>query len=637
MTLAKDDQDEGRDYRAEAKRWAAAIRDKDMREMAEEAAELVLRKGFTLPSISFIRVRSIRGNHVIARYREPLSFELSMGTIEINEHPDIRKAGGVKALKESSVRSGWSAQPNSVLHELGHMIDYWMRSTTINMEISDRFDRLDEKAVAREVSGYAATQAVEFRAEVISAVLSGRTFGKDLLDAAYLDKYRSDERIDRIYRMGSGEVPNTSMVERRFGTMMEALFREGGDSLRIEILERPEVAGFIESHAAVLDGAFERTEMSGRMRDRLRESDWMFSGLKTFHELREAFPSLLDEKGEKKPFERFLRDVRSIDATYNRNWLRSEYNFAGAAAGMAARWESFEKDGGDYYLQYRTARDGHVRPDHAAMDGITLPADDPFWDTNFPPNGWNCRCTVVQVLRDDNTPTDRDEAYRRAEEALRGDRRGMFRFNPGKEGRVFPAHNPYTTSRCSRCGKSKLNLAGDTAPDNELCQACQFLQSCYVRRSTSYKVGEGTVSINEMVNRDDSDFDKLRQTAEEFAKMGRNVTLTPRMTRPTKFRYECVYGSIPEKYNGKCPDLNIDGLWYEHEGFTSAKPKNAFKNMLTDGLRQSNRLVIDDPGLTEAYMKRVIRMREMDGQDIREVWLRKQDGSIRLLYKQSEE
>lgn len=48
-----------------------------------------------------------------------------------------------------------------------------------------------------------------------------------------------------------------------------------------------------------------KVQMSDAMRKRLQESDYSFSGIKTFHELNEAFPSLLDEKGERKPFECF--------------------------------------------------------------------------------------------------------------------------------------------------------------------------------------------------------------------------------------------------------------------------------------------------------------------------------------------
>jgi SPP1 gp7 family putative phage head morphogenesis protein len=216
--------------------------------------------------------------------------------------------------------------------------------------------------------------------------------------------------------------------------------------------------------------------MSDTMRSRLEESDYIFSGLKTFHELNEAFPSLLDEDGSKKPFERFLNDVQKVDETYNRNYLRAEYNFAGASAEMAARWENYEKDGDEYYLQYRTAGDDKVRPEHAALNGVTLPMSDPFWDEYYPPNGWNCRCNVVQGLKGTNTPTDRDEAYRRAQNALGKDTRGMFRFNSGKQEKTFPDYNPYTISKCATCDIAKGKLKLSFIPESELCAACKLVR-----------------------------------------------------------------------------------------------------------------------------------------------------------------
>ncbi len=95
------------------------------------------------------------------------------------------------------------------------------------------------------------------------------------------------------------------------------------------------------------------------MRQRLQRSNYIFSGMKTFHELNEAFPSLIDENGNRKPFERFLNDVQKIDRTYNHNYLRAEYNFAQTSATMAAKWEGFMHDGDRYNLQYRTLRMGH--------------------------------------------------------------------------------------------------------------------------------------------------------------------------------------------------------------------------------------------------------------------------------------
>ena len=152
------------------------------------------------------------------------------------------------------------------------------------------------------------------------------------------------------------------------------------------------------------------------------------------------------------------------------------------------------------------------------------------------------------------------------------------------------------------------------------------------------KEGNGAVTIHQLINREDSDFNKLNDIATFFAReQGADVILTPKMSRPPKFQYECVYGSlVGTKYEGKCPDLCINGVWYEHEGFTSTNPKNAFRNMLNDGLKQSNRLIIDKTNLTDAYMKRVIRQRIKDGQAIEEIWI-KEDSEIRILYKKSEE
>ena len=135
------------------------------------------------------------------------------------------------------------------------------------------------------------------------------------------------------------------------------------------MLKEEEVRNFIRETAALLDRAVDYSIREVPLDEvsiqRLKESNYVFSGIKTFHELNEAFPSLLDEKGNKKPFERFLNDVQKINNTYNGSYLKTEYNFAGAAALMAAQWKDFEKDfqedGDRYNLQYRTAGDERVR------------------------------------------------------------------------------------------------------------------------------------------------------------------------------------------------------------------------------------------------------------------------------------
>jgi len=47
------------------------------------------------------------------------------------------------------------------------------------------------------------------------------------------------------------------------------------------------------------------------------------------------------------------------------------------------------------YWRYVAVLDSRTRPQHRMWHNTVLPADDPWWDTHYPPNGWNCRCTVV--------------------------------------------------------------------------------------------------------------------------------------------------------------------------------------------------------------------------------------------------
>lgn len=266
-----------------------------------------------------------------------------------------------------------------------------------------------------------------------------------------------------------------SKVSEAFNGMMKALFRQKGATLNIDILTSDNAQKFIETHAGVLDSTFDHVKMSDTMRDRLQQSDYIFSGMKAFHELNEAFPSLLDENGERKPFEQFLNDVQTINKEYNKNYLRAEYNFVQASSEMAGKWEQIERDGDRYNLRYRTAGDERVRPAHRALEGVTLPPSDPFWDANYPPNGWNCRCTVVQVLRSRYPVTPQQEATRLAEEAMKDDKKGMFRFNSGKQRKSVPDYNPYTIKRCNDCdiAKGKANLT--LALGSDICEACRLL------------------------------------------------------------------------------------------------------------------------------------------------------------------
>ncbi len=61
------------------------------------------------------------------------------------------------------------------------------------------------------------------------------------------------------------------------------------------------------------------------------------------------------------------------------------------------------KEGGYPLWMYRhSVAVSHPRPHHVALDGVVRPADDPFWNIHYPPNGWGCKCRVVGVRSDES-------------------------------------------------------------------------------------------------------------------------------------------------------------------------------------------------------------------------------------------
>jgi len=453
-----------------AKKWASALSDKTAKAKAEEAARIILRHGIELP---VIKESGRMKKRTLAQFRSD-----GTPTIEVNKklNDDFWKRDA------KSVEIGWAAQDNPILHELGHYIDFICNKEKYNKQSENkRFFGETKSLIEKEVSIYAATDQWELEAELYAGIMRGKVYSNNVLNLSRISQSDNDI-IKRLLSYGTGQdvcLPSED-ISKQFKNMMKVFFQQEGSSFSINIMADKDVQKMIETHSSVLNGSFRQVEMSEAMRKRLERSNYVFSGLKTFHELNEAFPSLLDENGNRKTFERFLNDVRKIDETYNSNYLRAEFNFVQASAEMAAKWERFMQDGDRYYLQYRTAGDAKVRPTHAEMAGITLPASDPFWEEFYPPNGWGCRCSVVQVRKSKYPTTDHEEAMARGESALELDKKGMFRFNAGMEQKTMPDYNPYTIKHCKDCdiAKGKLKLAKNPIPDNELCEACQFIRIC---------------------------------------------------------------------------------------------------------------------------------------------------------------
>lgn len=164
---------------------------------------------------------------------------------------------------------------------------------------------------------------------------------------------------------------------------------------------------------------------------RMQKNLFWFSGAKNYAMLQELNSNLVKD-GKITTFQEFKRKALAINKTYNVNYLRQDYQTAKQSAIQAQNWQEYVRSSDKYKrLHYKTQGDNKVREQHAKLNNIIKPVNDPFWDTNYPPNGYGpCRCYVVQT-NDAETPekdmptiTDKDTPPE-------------FRNNVGKTGQAF--------------------------------------------------------------------------------------------------------------------------------------------------------------------------------------------------------
>ena len=148
----------------------------------------------------------------------------------------------------------------------------------------------------------------------------------------------------------------------------------------------------------------------------------------------------------------------------------------------------------------------------------------------------------------------------------------------------------------------------------------------------------GVLAVMNGLNREASDYNDIMVIARKFAEMGKVVQVLNNIhyKNPDYQKYfGALWGTV---YYRKCPDLRIEGKYYEYEGFVGPWSKKKLNRMLSHGAIQSPNLVIKNTkGCSDRFIMRSIGDRLNDRNfhhDIKEVWLYEK-GNVRLLFKAS--
>ena len=371
----------------------------------------------------------------------------------------------------------------------------------------------------------------------------------------------------------------------------------------------------------------------------LRHSNEVFSAFKVHRMGREMAALLTDTDGRLKPFSKWVEDVRGISTHYNRTWLGTEYSTAVIRAHNAADWRQFERDKDILpNLRWMPTTSPDPEGSHRAFweRKLTLPVDDGFWNRHHPGDRWNCKCTLEQ--------TD-DPATPELKELLDGDRpQPGLGNNPGKDGHLFSQDHPYFPESCSSCAfyrpDVKDRILGFFNARKKDCYNCPYINACISRMSSDgFKLEHkaengGSLYIHQDVEKDKTDYKDMKRICLQFAKTGHDVRMTPRLHYRSE-EYKKIYGSLTgTKFEKKCPDFSVDGVFYEYEGFAKPWNKKKIRNMISHGLKQSDRIVINNTkGCSDRYLRKAIVARlRFPEIKVSEVWVYEK-GNVRLFYK----
>lgn len=301
------------------------------------------------------------------------------------------------------------------------------------------------------------------------------------------------------------------------------------------------------------------THPTFELKAQFRQNIFVFAAFKNHSRISDMVAALVDANGEPRSWKDFKAAAQQINNTYFEGWLRAEYDTAVGSAQMAVKWKEYEANAAALpYLQYVTMGDERVRETHKMLDGVTLPLTDPFWDEFYPPNGWRCRCTVLQVAGGEQAPTivPNDEQVHPA-----------FRNHPGKSGELFPQSHPYFEGIPEPQRERLLKAANRLAYDNF------YPDSGYKKIGFDNKTGGYLV---EHPNQNPQERDDNRKMGTAFMKLGNPVDL------------------IEIKTNKKTPDAIVSGLLWEFKKINGGV-KNGVQLQIKRGKKQAERISIELP------------------------------------------
>lgn len=273
------------------------------------------------------------------------------------------------------------------------------------------------------------------------------------------------------------------------------------------------------------------------------------------------------------------------------------------------------------YLRYDAIEDEKTRDSHRAMDGIIKPVDSPWWDAYYPPNGYNCRCSVVPLSQADleangwSITSDNDSDF------------GTFKWTNPRTGRTHKIPANITPGWNHNPGKSQVDLIAQLADEKIAAMPWSDLRTAAMRAkgiplptireriasisaagtvAASTAVGSPTTGASELLTRRSQPIDVMQVEVEDLERIDFAKIPEARIGKRYLDMYHVTDTDAFENIlkDGKFK-ASADN---QFQGFDSAVQGTYGWATLERGLLELHRSIENDPSLAEHFVLVKVRV-----------------------------
>jgi SPP1 gp7 family putative phage head morphogenesis protein len=139
-------------------------------------------------------------------------------------------------------------------------------------------------------------------------------------------------------------------------------------------------------------------EYYGSLQQKSRSRAFSIAGIASRDQLQGVLDSLNDVLRKGTTFDEWKKLASTSDLGLPEYRLDNIFRTNMQSAYNAGHWTQQQrvKDKRPF-LMYDAINDSRVRPSHLALDNVIKPIDDPFWNVYYPPNGFRCRCSTINL------------------------------------------------------------------------------------------------------------------------------------------------------------------------------------------------------------------------------------------------